>query len=950
MPLTHQYLRFTSGPTFGVLASAEARVAFVRYQNTASRYYAVTACENVLLWDTKTKQKVKTFSGQKHSSTCLATSPDHRHVAVGYADGAVRVFDVSLDHGEPAITFQGHKAAVTSLDFDEGRLASAGKDAVIILWDVVGEAGMFRLKGHKGAVTRCRFMRRRPNVLVSSSKDTFVKFWDLETQHCFKTLVGHRGEVWDFLLVRSDGWLVTGSADSELRVWAIADKQPSAGQDTSGDTAEAKKSRPDAAEDTTTGRSGDVEDDEEVEDEAGCPLTCTKFGSVMREGRGRVCSLAVDSSERAILCHGVDSLVEVFKLNDEAEIKIKLQKRQRKLRKRRLMLASEEQPEEEEPKVDVTIADTVERLQTFKCTSKPCCLDIFSAKNGLAKAAVGLKNNQVEFYVFNMTDKTVAPVLAESIQLAGHRSDVRALSFSSDNTGILSVSGETIKVWGRTSQQCLRTMACDYGLCCSFLPGDRHCIVGTKTGKLQLFDIGAKTLIEEVEAHAGPVWSLDIYSDHRGLVSGSGDKTVKFWDFDLISRDSNKSLTLVHTRTLEMGEDVLCVRVTPNGKLLAVSLMDSTIKVFFMDTLKFFLSLYGHKFPALCMDVSYDSNLLATGSADRSVKIWGLDFGDCHRSILAHDDSVMCLRFLPKTHMFFTGGKDSTIKQWDADNFQKIVTLEGHQAEVWALAISPDGRHVVTASHDRSLRLWLKTEEPLVLEEERENEREAEFEANTNLEEAVIPREGGKDELGLAAKKTTETVKIAERLLEAIDVYREHKEKLREYEVERKASAEPVAPPAPHPLMTVYQTTCPERYMLETLRRIRYSELEETLLVLPFGYVVDLLKALAELLSRNWEAELCCRCLFFLLRVHSGQIGATSALVSTVDRLRLCTLNHLDQARDEVGFNLAGLDFLQREIDAREEVALFTDATRAFKERKKRKTKKERAILSVVAS
>ncbi|KAL3197989.1 hypothetical protein MRX96_044565 [Rhipicephalus microplus] len=496
MPLTHQYLRFTSGPVFGVLASAEARVAFVRYQNTASRYYAVTACENVLLWDTKTKQKVKTFSGQKHSSTCLATSPDHRHVAVGYADGAVRVFDVSLDHGEPAITFQGHKAAVTSLDFDEGRLASAGKDAVIILWDVVGEAGMFRLKGHKGAVTRCRFMRRRPNVLVSSSKDTFVKFWDLETQHCFKTLVGHRGEVWDFLLVRSDGWLVTGSADSELRVWAIADKQPSAGQDTSGDTAEAKKSRPDAAEDIiTTGRSGDVEDDEEVEDEAGCPLTCTKFGSVMREGRGRVCSLAVDSSERAILCHGVDSLVEVFKLNDEAEIKIKLQKRQRKLRKQRLKLASEEQPEEEEPKVDVTIADTVERLQTFKCTSKPCCLDIFSAKNGLAKAAVGLKNNQVEFYVFNMTDKTVAPVLAESIQLAGHRSDVRALSFSSDNTGILSVSGETIKVWGRTSQQCLRTMACDYGLCCSFLPGDRHCIVGTKTGKLQLFDIGAKTLI-----------------------------------------------------------------------------------------------------------------------------------------------------------------------------------------------------------------------------------------------------------------------------------------------------------------------------------------------------------------------------------------------------------------------------------------------------------------------
>lgn len=941
MPLTHQYLRFTNGPVFGVLASAEARVAFVRYQNTASRYYAVTACENVVLWDTKAKQKVKTFGGLKHFSTCLATSPDHRHVAVGYADGAVRIFDVQQGSGEAAITFQGHKAAVTSLDFDEGRLASAGKDAVIILWDVVGEAGMFRLKGHKGVVTRCRFMKQRKNVLVSSSKDTFVKFWDLETQYCFKTLVGHRGEVWDFVLVRQDTWLVTGSADSELRVWEIADKKQ--GQDSSEDTADAKKIKPDAAGPDVTGDA-----DEEAEDD--CPLTCTKFGSVMREGRGRVCSLVVDPSERTVLCHGVDSVVEVFKLNDEAEIKNKLHKRERKLRKRLLKLAYTENEPQEDVHATVTIADTIERLQTFKCSCKPCCLDVFSAKNGLAKAAVGLRNNQVDFYVFKMMDKSVTPVLADSIQHAGHRSDVRALAFSSDNTGILSVSGETVKVWGRTSQQCLRSMACDYGLCCSFLPGDRHCVVGTKTGKLQLFDIGAKSLVEEVSAHDGPVWCLDLYPDQKGLVSGSGDKTVKFWDFDLVDREGTKNLVLVHTRTLEMAEDVLCVRITPNGKLLAVSLMDSTVKVFFMDTLKFFLSMYGHKFPALCMDVSYDGTLLATGSADRSVKIWGLDFGDCHRSILAHDDSVMCLRFLPKTHMFFTGSKDHTIKQWDADNFQKIVTLEGHQAEVWALAISPDGRYVVTASHDRSLRLWLKTDEPLVLEEERENEREAESEANTNLEEAVIPREGGKDEMGLAAKKTTETVRMAERLLEAIDVYREHKTKLREYEAQWKASIEPAAPPAPHLLMTVYQTTCPERYMLETLRRLRYGELEETLLVLPFGYVVDLLKALAELLSRNWEPELCCRCLFFLLRVHSGQIGATAALVSTVDQLRHCTAKQLDQARDEIGFNLAGLNFLQQEVDAREEVALFTDATRAFKERKKKKTKKERAILSLVAS
>lgn len=44
-----------------------------------------------------------------------------------------------------------------------------------------------------------------------------------------------------------------------------------------------------------------------------------------------------------------------------------------------------------------------------------------------------------------------------------------------------------------------------------------------------------------------------------------------------------------------MSDDVLAVKYSPDGRLLAVSLLDSTVKVFHEDTLKFFLSLYGHK-------------------------------------------------------------------------------------------------------------------------------------------------------------------------------------------------------------------------------------------------------------------------------------------------------------------------------------------------------------------
>lgn len=40
------------------------------------------------------------------------------------------------------------------------------------------------------------------------------------------------------------------------------------------------------------------------------------------------------------------------------------------------------------------------------------------------------------------------------------------------------------------------------------------------------------------------------------------------------------------TRVLQLDEDVLCVRYSPNQKFLAAALLDCTVKIFYTDTLK----------------------------------------------------------------------------------------------------------------------------------------------------------------------------------------------------------------------------------------------------------------------------------------------------------------------------------------------------------------------------
>ena len=83
-------------------------------------------------------------TGHRAEVTCIVRSPQRDTFAVGYADGSIRLWSAS--EKSVIATFNGHKKAVTALAFDDAgaRLASGSQDTDLILWDVVGEAGLFR--------------------------------------------------------------------------------------------------------------------------------------------------------------------------------------------------------------------------------------------------------------------------------------------------------------------------------------------------------------------------------------------------------------------------------------------------------------------------------------------------------------------------------------------------------------------------------------------------------------------------------------------------------------------------------------------------------------------------------------------------------------------------------------------------------------------------------------
>ncbi len=57
-------------------------------------------------------------------------------------------------------------------------------------------------------------------------------------------------------------------------------------------------------------------------------------------------------------------------------------------------------------------------------------------------------------------------------------------------------------------------------------------------------------MISSTKAHDGPIWSIDLRADGGGVVSGSADKDVKFWD--IVLKDVEGPGSKIITR---MGEE-----------------------------------------------------------------------------------------------------------------------------------------------------------------------------------------------------------------------------------------------------------------------------------------------------------------------------------------------------------------------------------------------------------
>lgn len=170
----------------------------------------------IRIWDVQNPESAILLEGHEQSVRRLALAPDGRTLASGADDGTIRLWD--LETRNPlAILPVGDDVLALAYSHDARWLAASRRNGPILLWDLRAGGLPQRLEGHIGNVHALRFTP--DGRLASAGTDRSIRIWDVQGKRALLTLKDHSGAI-EGLAVSSDGgWLVTCSMDHTVKIW-----------------------------------------------------------------------------------------------------------------------------------------------------------------------------------------------------------------------------------------------------------------------------------------------------------------------------------------------------------------------------------------------------------------------------------------------------------------------------------------------------------------------------------------------------------------------------------------------------------------------------------------------------------------------------------------------------------------------------------------------------------
>jgi WD40 repeat protein/serine/threonine protein kinase len=188
----------------------------------------------VRLWDLKTGEQLRVFTGHLNTVTSVAFSPDQQHVLSASADATIRIWNKQSGDQQRVLS---HAAQVLSISVREDLLAASEYDfetstSHITLWNWRTGQRIRRFDGQSDVIYSVAISPDGAHILSGSgpsgpfskrSCDNDLVLWDLETGTIVRRLRGHTDAVFQVAFEPDGRGAISSSADSTLIVWNLND-------------------------------------------------------------------------------------------------------------------------------------------------------------------------------------------------------------------------------------------------------------------------------------------------------------------------------------------------------------------------------------------------------------------------------------------------------------------------------------------------------------------------------------------------------------------------------------------------------------------------------------------------------------------------------------------------------------------------------------------------------